>query len=322
MKEFANKQKINWCPGCGNYVILTTVQRVLSELGIAKENIVFVSGIGCSSRFVYYMDTYGFHTIHGRATAVAAGLKIAHPELSVWVVIGDGDGLSIGLNHLLHLMRRNLKINILLLNNQIYGLTKGQFSPTSTTGLISNSSPYGNIDKPFNPMLLALAAECSFVARSIDADPKHLATMLTRAAAHQGTAFIEILQSCIVFNKNLLNYRNPEFRQEHCLYLQANTPISFGKNMEYGLQYRQQQLTIVNNIHDHNQNDLLIHQPTSDNNSHYALANLTVPEFPLVLGIFRNQEKPTYEATIAKRKQQIQAKYKRSLEEVFNNIEL
>src|SRR5437870_1443928 len=199
-KDFTSDQDVRWCPGCGDYAILAQVQKVMPELGIARENIVFVSGIGCSSRFPYYMNTYGFHGIHGRAPAIATGLKMSRPELQVWVVTGDGDGLSIGGNHLMHALRRNIDLKILLFNNRIYGLTKGQYSPTSELGKKTKSTPYGTVDRPFNPLTLALGAGATFVARSVATDVAHLAQVLRRAAAHKGAAFVEILQNCNVFN--------------------------------------------------------------------------------------------------------------------------
>src|SRR6202790_5122360 len=199
-KDFTSDQELRWCPGCGDYVILNTIRNFLPELGLRRENIVFVSGIGCSSRFPYYMNTYGFHSIHGRAPAIATGLAAARPDLSVWVISGDGDSLSIGGNHLIHALRRNVKITILLFNNQIYGLTKGQYSPTSEQGKVTKSTPFGSLDTPFNPVSLALGAEASFVARTIDSDRRHLTSVLRAAADHQGTAFIEIYQNCPIFN--------------------------------------------------------------------------------------------------------------------------
>src|SRR5574339_712235 len=199
-QNFQSDQDVRWCPGCGDYSILANVQRVMPELGVPRENFVFVSGIGCSSRFPYYMNTYGFHTIHGRAPAFATGIKAARPELSVWVVTGDGDGLSIGGNHLLHLLRRNFDVNVLLFNNQIYGLTKGQYSPTSEVNKVTKSTPFGSIDHPFNPLALALGADATFVARTMDRDPKHLQQLLLRAQAHKGASFLEIYQNCNIFN--------------------------------------------------------------------------------------------------------------------------
>ena len=319
-KDFVSSQEVRWCPGCGNYIVLATVQRLLLAMGISKENIAFVSGIGCSSRFVYYMDTYGFHTIHGRATAVAAGLKIARPDLSVWVVIGDGDGLSIGLGHLLHLMRRNIDVNILLINNQIYGLTKGQYSPTSSIGMVSNSSPFGNIDKPLNPIKLALAAECGFVARAMDADPKHLAEVIKQAALHQGTSFIEILQNCNVYNNDAFAiYKDPQFRQSNCVYLQHNSPIRFGKQLEKGIKpISQQQLVVVDNVTDNNIDQLLVHNATLIENSSAMLAQMHSAEWPLALGVFRAIKWPAYSDMVTARKEKIKLKFNRTLNDVLH----
>ena len=199
-KDFATDQEVRWCPGCGDYSILASVQKVMPTIGVAKENIVIISGIGCSSRFPYYMNTYGMHSIHGRATAIASGLKASRPELSVWIVAGDGDSMSIGGNHTIHMLRRNLNVNFLVFNNQIYGLTKGQYSPTSEVNKITKSSPQGSIDHPFNPAALALGADATFVGRTMDRDPKHMQTMIARAEQHQGTSFLEIYQNCNIFN--------------------------------------------------------------------------------------------------------------------------
>ena len=204
-KDYASDQDVRWCPGCGDYAILAQVQKVMAQLGVERENTVFVSGIGCSSRFPYYMNTYGFHSIHGRAPALATGLKLARPDLSVWVVTGDGDGLSIGGNHLIHILRRNLNVNILLFNNEVYGLTKGQYSPTSRVGQVTKSSPHGSVDPPFDPLMLALGASATFVARTIDVETKHLGQVLQRAASYKGTSFVEILQNCPVFNDGVFD---------------------------------------------------------------------------------------------------------------------
>jgi len=212
-KEFVSDQEVRWCPGCGDYAILAQVQKVMPELGIPRENIVFISGIGCSSRFPYYMNTYGFHSIHGRAPAIASGLKAFRPDLSVWVATGDGDALSIGGNHFIHVLRRNLDINILLFNNRIYGLTKGQYSPTSEQGKITKSTPFGSVDHPFNPVSVALGADGTFIARSIDVEAKHLQDMIRRASEHHGTAFIEILQNCNIFNDGAFSQLTEKRRQ-------------------------------------------------------------------------------------------------------------
>lgn len=238
-KDFASDQDVRWCPGCGDYAILSSVQKVMPELGVARENIVFVSGIGCSSRFPYYMNTYGFHSIHGRAPAIATGLKLARPDLSVWLVTGDGDGLSIGGNHLIHILRRNVDVNILLFNNEIYGLTKGQFSPTSRVGQVTKSSPLGVVDPPFDPAALALGAGATFIARSIDVEAKHLQSVLLRAAAHRGTSLVEIVQNCPVFNDGAFDaYSDKEVRDDHRIVLEHGKPLLFGKDLRRGIRLR------------------------------------------------------------------------------------
>ena len=235
-KDFVTDQEVRWCPGCGDYSILAQVQKVMPTLGIPKENIVIVSGIGCSSRFPYYMNTYGMHSIHGRATAVASGLKAARPELSVWIVTGDGDGLSIGGNHTIHLLRRNFDVNILLFNNQIYGLTKGQYSPTSEENKITKSTPFGSIDHPFNPLALAMGADASFIARTMDRDPKHLQSMLLRAQAHKGASFLEIYQNCNIFNDGAFEvFTEKGSKPEEVLFLEQGKPLIFGANQNKGI---------------------------------------------------------------------------------------
>lgn len=227
-KDFATDQEVRWCPGCGDYSILAQVQKVMPTLGIPRENIVIVSGIGCSSRFPYYMNTYGMHSIHGRATAIASGLKASRPELSVWIVTGDGDGLSIGGNHTIHLLRRNFDVNVLLFNNQIYGLTKGQYSPTSETNKVTKSTPLGSIDHPFNPLALAMGADATFIARSMDRDVKHLQAMLSRSAAHHGSSFLEIYQNCNIFNDGAFEiFTEKGTKPEHTLFLEQGQPLLF-----------------------------------------------------------------------------------------------
>src|SRR5438477_1427035 len=235
-KDFVSNQEVRWCPGCGDYAILNNVQKVMPELGIPKEEMVFVSGIGCSSRFPYYMNTYGFHSIHGRAPAIATGIKTANPELSVWMVTGDGDGLSIGGNHMAHILRRNVDLKIILFNNQIYGLTKGQYSPTSPVGLKTKSTPVGAVDNPVSPICFALGAEASFVARSVDVDIKHLTYVLERAAHHKGTAFVEVYQDCNVFNKDAFLYASDKnMKQDNVIYLEQGKPLLFGKDRKKGI---------------------------------------------------------------------------------------
>lgn len=235
-KDFATDQEVRWCPGCGDYSILAQVQKVMPSLGIARENIVIVSGIGCSSRFPYYMNTYGMHSIHGRATAIASGLKASRPELSVWIVTGDGDSLSIGGNHTIHLLRRNFDVNILLFNNQIYGLTKGQYSPTSEEHKVTKSTPFGSIDHPFNPLALALGADATFVARTMDRDPKHMQAMLMRTHQHRGASFLEIYQNCNIFNDGAFEiFTEKTTKPLETLFLEKGKPLTFGVNNEKGI---------------------------------------------------------------------------------------
>ena len=235
-KDFVSDQDVRWCPGCGDYAILSAIQKTMPEVGVPREKMAFISGIGCSSRFPYYMDTYGFHTIHGRAPAFATGLKCTNPELSVWVVTGDGDGLSIGGNHLLHAIRRNVDLNILLFNNRIYGLTKGQYSPTSESGKRTKSSPMGSLEEPFNPLTLALGAGAAYVARSVDVFTKHLREQLTAADAHTGTSFLEIYQNCNIFNDGaFVGFTDRKVRDEKVLYLKAGEPLVWGKEARKGL---------------------------------------------------------------------------------------
>ncbi|MCC6124916.1 MAG: 2-oxoacid:ferredoxin oxidoreductase subunit beta [Pirellulales bacterium] len=297
-KDFQSAQEVKWCPGCGDFGILSQVQNVLPKLGIPREKIVFVSGIGCSSRFPYYLNTYGIHGIHGRAPAIAMGVKCANPELSVWVVTGDGDSLSIGTNHLIHCLRRNLDLTILLLNNQIYGLTKGQYSPTSEFGKKTKSSPLGTIEQPIHPIPLALAAEGTFVARTVFADQAHLGKTIEAAARHKGTSFVEIRQNCVVFNDNVLGtFTDADTRGDHWIYLEQGRPIRFGKDGRKGLAMRGTQPEIVavgeGGVREEN---LIVHDARGASNSQaYLLAGLAPPEFPTALGIFRQVEKPTYD---------------------------
>jgi 2-oxoglutarate/2-oxoacid ferredoxin oxidoreductase subunit beta len=245
-KDFTSDQEVRWCPGCGDYAILSGVQQTFASLGVAKENFVVVSGIGCSSRFPYYMDTFGFHTIHGRAPAVASGVKVANPELDVWVVTGDGDALSIGGNHLIHAMRRNLNIKVLLFNNRIYGLTKGQYSPTTVQGKRTSSSPYGCLDQPFNPIAVALGTGATFIARTVDTQIPHLKEVLKAAHAHKGFAFIEILQNCVIFNDGAFEHIvDKQVRDDRQVDLQAGKPLLFGKELEKGLRFTAEDIEIV-----------------------------------------------------------------------------
>lgn len=296
--DFASDQVVRWCPGCGDYSILAQTQKMMPGLGVPKENIVFISGIGCSSRFPYYMNTYGFHSIHGRAPAIASGLKAARPELSVWVVTGDGDGLSIGGNHLIHCIRRNFDINILLFNNRIYGLTKGQYSPTSEVGKRTKSSPVGSIEQPINPLCIALAAEATFVARTIDGDPRHLSAMIERAARHKGTSFVEIYQNCNIFNDGAFrSFTDRTVRQDRMLYLEHDKPLIFGKDRRKGILIRGLKPEVVtlgeNGV---TEEDLLVHKEDSSQATHaYLLTQMNYPDYPVPVGVFRCVERPTYE---------------------------
>jgi len=296
-KDFASDQDVRWCPGCGDYSILAQVKKIMPELGIPKEKIVFVSGIGCSSRFPYYMNTYGFHSIHGRAPAVATGVKVARPELSVWVVTGDGDGLSIGGNHLIHAIRRNLDVNILLFNNRIYGLTKGQYSPTSELGKKTKSSPFGSVDNPLHPISVAIGAEASFVARTLDVNVKHLAETLLRAAQHRGTSFVEIYQNCNVFNDGAFSYATDRDQKlDNTLYLEHGKPLIFGSNRDKGIRLNGLDPEIVDVGGDTKEDDLLFHDERAEEPSlAYLLSRMRYPEFPEPMGVFRCVERPLFD---------------------------
>ena len=295
-KDFVSDQTVRWCPGCGDYAILAQMQKVLPELGILKENIVFISGIGCSSRFPYYMNTYGIHSIHGRAPTLATGLKIANPELSVWVITGDGDGLSIGGNHLLHALRRNVDVNILLFNNRIYGLTKGQYSPTSVRGTKTKSSPMGSVEQPLNPLSVAIGSEATFIARTVDSNVKHMAETLRRAAAHKGTSFVEIYQNCVIFNDKTFSYATDrKVKEENVLALEDGQPMIFGKDRDKGIRLNGLEPEVVS-LDSVAEEDLLMHdEHASEPSLAYLLSRMRYPEFPEPIGVFRAAETPTYE---------------------------
>ncbi len=298
--DFRSDQEVRWCPGCGDYAILNAVAAVFPKLGLRKEDFVVISGIGCSSRFPYYMDTFGFHGIHGRAPAIATGLKASRPDLHVWVVTGDGDGLSIGGNHLIHAMRRNADIKILLFNNRIYGLTKGQASPTSEVGKKTVSSPLGTVERPFNPIAVALAAEATFVARSVDVYKDHLQEVLIRAAKHRGSAFVEIYQNCNIFNDGAFSgITEREVRETNNITLRHGQPLVFGaKNARKGLRRREGggRLEVVGLEGGVDESALLKHDETAqDPGLAYALSHLEPPEFPAPIGVFRCTEAATLE---------------------------
>ena len=300
-KDFASDQEVKWCPGCGDYSILKQVQSILPEIGIKRENMVFVSGIGCSSRFPYYMNTYGIHSIHGRAPAVATGIKLANPELNVWIITGDGDGLSIGGNHFIHLMRRNLDVNILLFNNEIYGLTKGQFSPTSQLGLKTKSSPFGVIDQPFNPLSLALGSGATFVSRTLDREPKSLREVLLEAQKHKGTSFVEIYQNCVIFNDGVFDeFTNKATKEETNLYLENGKPLKFGKDLSKGIILENFEPKIIDITEETDESKLWIHDETSILKAQ-ILARFNFDEefsdFPRPFGVFYKKNRASYEET-------------------------
>lgn len=323
-KDFASDQDVRWCPGCGDYSILAQTKKVLASLGIPRENFVFVSGIGCSSRFPYYVETYGFHSIHGRAPAVATGVKLANPALQVWVVTGDGDGLSIGGNHLLHTLRRNVDLKILLFNNQIYGLTKGQYSPTSPFGKKTKSTPIGSVDFPVSPLSFAIAAEATFVARSIDVNVKHLGYVLERAAAHKGVAFVEIYQNCNIFNDLAFDYAaNKDTRDDNTITLEHNKPLIFGKNRDRGIRLNGLHPEIVTLGNGIKEDDLLFHDEKAEQPTlAYMLSRLHYPEFPEPIGVLRQVQRPTYEDLVMRQVHDSQQKLgKGRLEDLLNEGE-
>ena len=295
-KDFESDQDVKWCPGCGDYMILAQVQKVFPELGIPKEQFLVVSGIGCSSRFPYYMNTYGFHSIHGRAPGLASGAKIANPNLSVWMVTGDGDAMSIGGNHFIHLLRRNFDINVLMFNNRIYGLTKGQYSPTSEVGKKTKSSPLGSLDYPFNPPALAFGASATFIARALDREQKHMNTVLRKAYEHKGTSFVEIYQNCNIFNDGAFSdLTDKEIKMETQLVLDEGQPLIFGKEKNKGIRLNGSQFEVIIIGSEFSLDDVIVHNP-KDKNLAMLLSDLTYqPEFPKPIGVLYEEEKPTYE---------------------------
>ena len=295
--DFSSDQETRWCPGCGDYAVLASVQGFMPELGIPPDKIVFVTGIGCAGRFVYYMDTYGMHGIHGRAPALATGVATARPDLSVWVVSGDGDSLSIGGNHLIHSLRRNVPLKILLFNNQIYGLTKGQYSPTSEEGKVTKSTPFGSQDHPFNPVALALGAEASFVARTVDTDKKHVAEVLRAAAAHKGSSFVEIYQNCNVFNDGAFDaVRAKGEKEQNQIRLEHGKPIRFGPEGERGVVRRGVEHLEIANVADVGEDALVTHDAhRADPGLAFELAQLSQrPTGPTPIGVFRDVDRPVY----------------------------
>jgi 2-oxoglutarate ferredoxin oxidoreductase subunit beta len=309
-KDFASDQTVRWCPGCGDYSILAQVQKIMPELGVPREKIVFISGIGCSSRFPYYMNTFGFHTIHGRAPALASGVKISNPDLQVWVVTGDGDGLSIGGNHLIHALRRNVDLKILLFNNRIYGLTKGQYSPTSEQGKKTKSTPLGSLDRPFLPCSVAIGAEATFVARSIDSDAPHLQMIMKRAAAHKGSAFVEIYQNCNVFNDGAFdNLKEREAKAERLLMLENGKPLVYGKANDKAVKMVHGPKLICGNK-DGAEGEILVHDETLEDPTYaFMLSRLEAPDSPVPMGVLRSVLRPTYDGMVEE--QGVKAKAKK-----------
>ena len=299
-KDFVSDQEVRWCPGCGDYAILAQVQKVLADLKVKRENYVFVSGIGCSSRLPYYVNTYGFHTIHGRAPAIATGIKAHQPDLSVWVVTGDGDGLSIGGNHLLHALRRNIDLKILLFNNRIYGLTKGQYSPTSELGKKTKSTPAGSVDYPMNPISFAVSVGATFVARTIDSDTAHLAATLEKAGRHQGSSLVEIFQNCVIFNDEAFkDVTDRQIRSENLIAMEHGKPLIFGKERNKGIRLKGLTPEIVTLGDGVKESDLIVHDESSADPSYaFLLSQMNQPEFPVPVGVFRSIEKPTYETLL------------------------
>ena len=326
-KDFQTDQEVRWCPGCGDYSILAQVQKVMPTLGIPRENVVIISGIGCSSRFPYYMNTYGMHSIHGRATAIASGLKASRPELSVWIVTGDGDSLSIGGNHTIHLLRRNFDVNVLLFNNQIYGLTKGQYSPTSEENKVTKSTPYGSIDHPFNPLALALGADATFVARSMDRDPKHLQSMLLRANAHKGASFLEIYQNCNIFNDGAFEiYTEKGTKAQETLFLEQDKPLVFGANNDKGIKLDGFTPVVVNLNDGYSTNDLWIHDEKDIYKAQILVRIFDNPHkeghLPRPFGVFYQTNRACYEDIMAKQIEEAKAKKAGDLDKLLRGNEV
>ncbi|MEU4428613.1 2-oxoacid:ferredoxin oxidoreductase subunit beta [Actinoplanes sp. NPDC024001] len=318
-KDFKSDQEVRWCPGCGDYAILAAVQGFMPELGIPRENIVFVSGIGCSSRFPYYMNTYGMHSIHGRAPAIATGLSASRPDLSVWVVTGDGDALSIGGNHLIHALRRNVNLKILLFNNRIYGLTKGQYSPTSEIGKITKSTPAGSADSPFNPLSLALGAEATFVARTIDSDRKHLQSVLRAAAAHEGSAFVEIYQNCNIFNDGAFDLiKDASSRDEHLIRLEQGEPITFGADGRFSVVHPEGSF----GLKVQEGGTPLVHDATVDDPAYaFALSRLSGSDLATTpIGVFRDVQRPSYDEIVRKQVLDAQAQATGTPDEMLGDL--
>ncbi len=309
--DFKSSGKVKWCPGCGDHAILNTLHKAMADMGISPDNIAVISGIGCSSRLPYYMNSYGFHTIHGRASAIATGAKTANPNLCIWQITGDGDCLAIGGNHFIHAVRRNIDVNLILMNNRIYGLTKGQYSPTSPKGFISKSSPYGTVEEPFRPAELTFGARGQFFARILDVDLKNSEEVLVQAAKHKGCSVVEALVNCVIFNDGThRDISDKEVRDDRCIYLKHGEKMIFGKNRDKGLMVDGFQLKVVtigeNGI---TEDDILTHDAHClDSTLHFKLGTMSGPDFPVALGVIRDVEAPTYETEVANQIADIQAK--------------
>lgn len=298
-KDFKLDTPVKWCAGCGAHAVLSAIQSTLPETGVKKENVVTVSGIGCSSRFPYYINTYGFHSLHGRASAIASGVKVANPNLSVWVMTGDGDSMAIGGNHFIHIIRRNINVNIVLFNNKIYGLTKGQYSPTTPKGSITKTSPEGTIENPFQPGELTMGAQGTFFARVVDSDPKMMKDVLKQAAAHKGTSVVEVLLNCVIFaNEVHKDITGKEVRDDHQIYLKHGEPMIFGKERNKGIRYSCNRLEVVTIGEDGiTEDDIMIHDATNpDDSMHYNLVRMVLPEYPVAMGVIRAAESTVFES--------------------------
>lgn len=322
-KDFKSNNEVRWCPGCGDYAIMNSIQRAMAEMGVAHEKFAIISGIGCSSRFPYYMSTFGFHSIHGRATAIASGVKSANPELNVWVITGDGDAMAIGGNHFIHLVRRNIDLNVVLFNNKIYGLTKGQYSPTTDRGFVTKTSPFGTIEDPFSPGQLVLGSRGTFFARAVDSNVKHTQEVMRDAAAHKGTSVVEVLQNCVIFNDGIHDaITDPKFRAERQLFLKHGEPMIFGEENDKGLIWTLDGLKVVkigeNGI---TKEDILVHDATrQDPSIHNALINMAYPDFPVAVGVIRSVDALVYDQEMKRQIKDVQANRKITcMDELLNS---
>ncbi|MGD9928958.1 MAG: 2-oxoacid:ferredoxin oxidoreductase subunit beta [Mangrovibacterium sp.] len=312
-KDFKSENEVRWCPGCGDYAIMNAVQRTMAEMNVPHEKFAVISGIGCSSRFPYYMSTFGFHSIHGRATAIASGVKTANPDLNVWVITGDGDALAIGGNHFIHLVRRNIDLNLILFNNKIYGLTKGQYSPTSDRGMVTKTSPFGTVESPFAPGQLVLGSGGSFFARAVDSNVKHTQSVLAKAAKHQGTSVVEVLQNCVIFNDGIHDQiADPKYRAERQLFLEDGKPMIFGQENEKGLVFEKGRLKVVTIGQDgYTMDDILVHDAQeADPTLHLALINMALPDFPVAMGVIRSVQALVYDQEVVRQIETVQANRK------------